>query len=234
MIVLVPASIFAQSRSYNRGGERRARSDGFYLLLGGTNGPSFTDFFSYINNQYQPAKRMKNFGSNVSFNIGYISRFHRNFAIDVGFSIYGLKSTGNFPDTGSVIPESTLRHELDYQAAIFTGTLPIYLEFGPNQRIIPYVGIGISIYSMRLDDYVDIYSGNNLVFSDALRDTRTAVGGHFEAGIDYKINRRLWIDLRGRWHNGTGHLATLEKDLTDFSIKQNIAQYGIGINYYFR
>jgi hypothetical protein len=78
---------------------------------------------------------------------------------------------------------------------------------------------------MRLDDFRN---------GDVRRDTRTAVGAHFEAGVGIKITPRLWLDARGRWHNGSGHLATLEDGLRDFSIKQNISQYSLGIDYFFR
>jgi hypothetical protein len=231
-LLFIPTA-FGQYRHQGRPGLGRPGSNGFYVLLGGTKGPTFSDFISYMNNTYHPTKPMKNFGSNVSVSIGYISRFHRNFGLDVGFSIYGLRSVGDFPDTSSAIPESMFRHELDYLGAVFTATLPILFEFSPKQPVVPYIGIGISIFSMRLDDYYDVFQGNTDIYSDALRDTRTAVGGHFEAGVNVKINRRIWIDLRGRWHNGSGHLATYENNFADFSIKQNISQYSLGIDYFF-
>ncbi len=67
-----------------------------------------------------------------------------------------------------------------------------------------------------------------------LRDTRTSVGGHFEAGVAYKFTQRVWLDLRGRWHGGTGHLSTLEDNFNDFSINQSVAQYTVGVDYFFR
>ncbi len=231
MLALTP-SLFAQDRDSRE--ERRSRfSEGFYVLVGATSGPSFSEFFDYINTTFQPPNKPKEFGSNVSVSLGYISRFHKNFAADIGFSIYGLDTEFDFPNPNSTIPESRISHELDYQSAIFTGTIPILFEFSPRQPVIPYVGIGLSVFSMRLDHYRDVSDGTGIT-SFALRDTRTAVGGHFEAGIAYKITPRLWLDLRGRWHNGTGHIATLERNFADFSIKQNISQYHAGINYYFR
>jgi len=198
-------------------------SEGFYLLLGGTFGPSFSDFFNYISNTY-PTSKLKDFGGNASFSLGYISRFHRNFAVDAGFTIYNMKSRGVFADTG-VFSSHLIDREFDYQAAIFTGTIPIYFEFNPGQPVVPYIGIGISIFSMRLDDYYN---------SDAYRDSRVAVGGHFEAGLALKLTPRIWVDARGRWHGGSGHLATFEKNFGDFTIRQSVAQYGLGIDYFFR
>jgi opacity protein-like surface antigen len=220
-IMAVPA--LAQYRHAGSGDGGRYRSEGFYLLLGGTSGPTFSDFFNHIKQTYRTAD-MKKFGGNVSFSLGYISRFRRNFAIDAGFSIYSLSSKGVFADTGAY-SSIRINREIDYQAAIFTGTMPIFFEFSPTQPVVPYIGVGISIFSMRLDDYKN---------NDALRDSRVAVGGHFEAGVAYKLTPNIWLDARGRWHGGSGHLRTFENNLQDFSIRQSVAQYGIGVDYYFR
>jgi opacity protein-like surface antigen len=221
MIAMIATPALAQHRRNDNGG--RYYSDGCYFLLGGTVGPTFSNFFNHLNNTY-PTSKMKNFGSNVSFSIGYISRFHRNFAIDAGFTIYSLKSKGVFSDTGG-FSSVRINREIDYQTAIFTGTLPIYFEFSPTQPVVPYVGVGLSIYSMRLDDYFN---------SDALRDSRTAVGGHFEAGLGIKLTPTIWLDLRGRWHGGSGHFQTFENNFKDFTIKQNVSQYSLGVDYFFR
>jgi opacity protein-like surface antigen len=226
LLLLVPA--YGQRRYEKRG----PRTDGFYVLLGAANGPTFSEFFDYLENTYQTSEGPKKFGSNIAVSIGYLNRLHRNFAIDVGFSVYSLNTKGGFANGNSAIPESRIVHELDYQSAIFTGTMPIIFEFQPKQPIVPYVGIGVSIFAMRLDDYRDATAGG-IVNHEALRDTRTAVGGHFEAGVYYKYSPRIWLDLRGRWHGGNGHLATLEKNIQDFSIKQNVSQYSIGVDYFF-
>jgi opacity protein-like surface antigen len=219
LVLLVAVPVSAQRR---QGGERY-HPEGFYGLLGGTVGPSFSEFFDYIKDTY-PSSKLKNFGGNVSFSVGYISRFHRNFAVDVGFSIYSLRTKGVFSDTGN-LSSYQIHREFDYQAAIFTGTIPIYFEFSPGQPVVPYIGIGISIFSMRFDDYKNNYT---------LRDSRVAVGGHFQAGVGVKLTPRIWLDARGRWHGGSAHLSTFENNSHDFTIKQNVAQYGLGIDYFFR
>jgi opacity protein-like surface antigen len=214
----------------------RGRANGAYLIIGGAIGPTFSDFFSYINSTYQMrfqnnGESIRNFGSNVSLSLGYISRFHRNFALDVGFSIYGLHSKGRISNRDGN-PDSLgffVRHELDYQVGIFTATLPIIFEFSPRQPVVPYVGIGVSVFAMRLDDFRD-----DGIFSEAFRDTRTSVGGHFEAGVAFKISQRIWLDARARWHDGTGHLSTLEENFRDFGVKQSVSQYGVGVDYFFR
>jgi len=214
--------------------KERYRSDGFYVAIGGTVGPDFEEFFDYLNYRYQPPEKVDDFGGNVSFSLGYLSRFHRNFAFDFGFSIYGLKRAAEVLDPNSAIPEARVRHELEYQSAIFSGTVPILLEFSSIQPLVPYVGVGISIFSARLDDYRDVILPGQGTFGDASRDTRTSVGGHFEAGLAVKLNRRVWIDLRGRWHGGQGHLATLEDNFRDFKVEQSISQYTVGMDYFFR
>jgi opacity protein-like surface antigen len=224
MVTLLVVVMSVPSVAQRRRSSRQYASEGVYLLVGGTIGPSFSDFVDYVNSVYYPVKRLKNFGGNATLAIGYVSRFHRNFGIDVGVSFYGLKSKGVFIDPNSTIPEAQVNRELDYKAAVFTGTLPVYLEFGPPQRVVPYIGVGISIFSMTLDDYFGNY---------AWRDTRTAVGGHFQAGLGFKLTSRFWLDLRGRWHGGNGHLATLEENFRDFAVKQSIAQYTLGVDYFF-
>jgi hypothetical protein len=209
-------------------------TSGFYVQLGYTEGPTFANFFEYLERKFQVSEDIGEYGGNVSVNIGYLSRFSRNFALDVGFSIYGLNKTVDFANNDGSQPEARVRHELNYQSAIFSGTVPIILEFDPRQPVIPYVGMGLSIFSLRLDNFRDAFFADQSRFSEALRDTRTAVGGHFEAGLGLKITRRLWLDLRGRWHTGSSHLTTLEEFPADFDIKQTISQYSFGFDYFFR
>jgi opacity protein-like surface antigen len=225
MVLLLVTMIAMSSVAQGRRGAQQYGSEGVYLLLGGTFGPSFSNFVDYVNSVDYPIKRLESFGGNASLALGYISRFHRNFGIDVGVSFYGLNSKGIFADPNSTIPEARLNRRLEYKAAIFTGTLPVYLEFGPPQPVVPYVGAGISIFSMTLDDYFGNF---------ASRDTRTAIGGHFQLGLGIKLSSRFWLDLRGRWHAGSGHLATLEDNFRDFAIDQNIAQYALGLDVFLR
>ncbi len=232
LLLAIGGTALAQSKSQRSLMEAGYLTNGFYIQLGYSHGPSFSSFFDYIKGAYRPEGRLGNFGGNASVSLGYISRFHRNFALDVGFSIYAMKKEFAVIDTINYIPPGArIRHELDYQSAIFTGTLPIILEFSPKQPVVPYVGIGISIFSLRLDHYRA---------SEALRDTRTAVGGHFEGGAAFKLTRKLWVDLRGRWHTGVSHLLTLEDDLRiagrdfrEFEIKQDVSQFSLGFDYFF-
>ena len=220
LVIMITVPAVAQRRESGHMG-----SSGVYLQVGGSLGPTFSDFTGYVNSHYQPVKSLKDFGGNASLAFGYISRFYRNFGIDAGVSFYGLNSSGIFTDPNSAIPEARLSRRIEYKVALFTGTLPVYFEFSPAQKFVPYLGVGLSIFSMTLDDYFEGFISH---------DTRTAVGGHFQAGVGYKLAPKLWLDLRGRWHSGNGHLSTLEDNFHDFSIKQNVSQYSLGVDYFFR
>ncbi len=225
MIILLVTVMSIPALAQRRRDIGNARSDAVYLQVGGSFGPTFSDFTGYVNSRYQPVKSLKNFGGNASLAFGYTSRFYRNFGFDAGVSFYGLNSSAIFTDPNSVIPEARLSRRLEYKVALFTGTLPFYFDFSPGQKFVPYLGVGLSIFSMTLDDYFQGFISH---------DTRTAVGGHFQAGVGYKITSKLWLDLRGRWHGGNGHLATLEDNFRDFNIKQSVSQYSLGVDYFFR
>lgn len=213
----------------------RVFTEGFYGNIGAVNGPAFADFFDYINDTYgqrfNTVDKIDHFGSAAIVGAGYLYRFYPNFALDVGFSIYRLKSSGkiinnNYPVEGP----PHLQHELDYQVGIFSATIPVLLDFSIKQPVVPYVGIGISVFAMRLDDFV------NDGIQDAYRDTGTSVGGHFEAGTLVRVTRKIWINLKGRWYKGSGHLRAFEppRALSKFKIEHDISQLSAGVIYYFR
>jgi opacity protein-like surface antigen len=232
--------LFTLSSSAQRGdGYRRMHSEGFYINLGVANGPDFADFFNYINEFYQDRfqntnEELDRFDKGLDFGLGYIVRFYPNFALDVGFSIYRLESSGRINNQNPSFPESYINHELEYQVAIFSATVPVFLDFDPRQPVVPYAGLGISIYSMRIDDYRD----DGVNFPVALRETNTSVGGHFQAGLFIKISKKLWIDFKARWHSGSANLRTAEplppEALGKFKIKHDMAQLTLGGVYYFR
>src|SRR5512147_940996 len=94
LVLLLAVPVFAQRK------KSVSRNDGFYVMLGVAQGPSFSSFFNYLRERYQAVdgSELKNFGKNVDFQLGYISRFKKNFAIDLGFSIYTLRSKGRVYD----------------------------------------------------------------------------------------------------------------------------------------
>lgn len=215
----------------------RVFTEGFYGNIGVVNGPAFGDFFDYINDTYSQrfnntVDKIDHFGSAAVVGAGYLYRFYPNFALDVGFSIYRLKSSGkiinnNYPLEGP----PHLQHELEYQVGIFSATIPVLLDFSIKQPVVPYVGIGISVFAMRLDDFVD-----DGIIQDAYRDTGSSVGGHFEAGTLVRLTRKIWINIMGRWYKGSGNLRAFEPSrfLSKFKIEHDISQLSAGVVYYFR
>jgi opacity protein-like surface antigen len=223
------------------GQERRDRikplTEGVYLDIGMANGPGFSEFFGFVNDFYgerylNTSDRIDDFGNGATLGMGYMLRLYPNFALDVGFSIYRLESKGEIINNNPAYPQEIgVRHEVEYQVGIFSATLPVLLDFSPRQPIVPYVGIGVSIFAMRLDDVRDdgyIVSGS--------RDTGTTVGGHFEAGAFLKLSRKIWIDVKGRWHNGSGHLRAQEPGgfFDKYRIEHDFNLASAGVIYYFR
>jgi opacity protein-like surface antigen len=215
----------------------RVYTEGLYGNIGVVNGPAFADFFDFINDTYSgpfnnSVDKIDKFGSAAVMSAGYLYRFYPNFALDVGFSIYRLKSSGkiinnNYPVEGP----PHLQHELEYQVGIFSATIPVFLDFSIRQPVVPYVGIGISVFAMRLDDFVD-----DGFILDAYRDTGTSIGGHFEAGTLVRVTPKIWINIKGRWYKGSGHLRAFEppRFLSKFTIEHDISQLSAGVVYYFR
>lgn len=234
LVVLLSTAVFAQrNRDY-----QRMHSEGFYFNIGVANGPDFAEFFNFTNDYYHTrfqnsSESLDRFDKGLNIGLGYLVRLYPNFAIDVGFSIYKLKSEGRINNLNPGFPEPYVNHDLEYQVGIFSATVPVLLDFDPRQPLVPYAGIGISIYSMRLDDI-----RNNGLLSEALRETNTSVGGHFETGLFIKITKRIWLDFKARWHSGSASLRTLEpptsSDFTKYKIKHDMAQIGLGGVYYFR
>lgn len=237
---IVAFSVFfflaASAAAQHRPAEGRILTEGFYGSIGMVNGPDFADFFDYINDTYSvrfinTVDKIDKFGNAVSVSAGYLYRFYPNFALDVGFSIYQLKSSGEIVNYNPAETQPYLQHELEYQVGIFSATIPVLLDFSVRQPVIPYVGIGISIFAMRLDDFV-----SDGIIQAGYRDTGSSVGGHFEAGTFVRLTGKIWINLKGRWHKGSGYLRAFEPldRLSRFKIEHDISQLSAGVVYYFR
>ncbi len=236
--VLFLSFFFLVSSAAGQRGTARDRvfTEGFYGNIGVVNGPDFADFFNHINDTYgeqfnNTVDKIDRFGSAPVMGAGYFYRFYPNFALDVGFSIYRLKSSGRIINYNPAEIQPGLQHELDYQVGIFSATIPVLLDFSVKQPVVPYVGIGISVFAMRLDDFVD-----DGIIQDAYRDTGSSVGGHFEAGTLVRLTRKIWINIKGRWYKGSGNLRAFEppNSLSKFKIEHDISQLSAGVVYYFR
>ena len=230
-IFLLAGNAFGQER---RG--PKPLTEGFYGNIGVVNGPEFSSFVDYVNDYYgerylNTSDQLDRFGKAPTMSLGYILRLYPSFALDVGFSIYNLRTKGEIINNNQTYPEYGVRHDLEYQVGVFSVTVPVLFDFSPKQPVVPYVGIGVSIYAMRLDDIKD--DGFRVVGS---RDTGTAVGGQFETGFYTKISRKLWIDLKGKWHNGSGDLRAQEPGIQfdKFKIDQDLTQFSAGVVYFFR
>jgi len=240
LTVIFVAALAGVSFGQGKSDYDSVHSEGFYFNIGVADGPDFADFFNYTNEFYQTrfqntGEELDRFGKGVNVGLGYIVRLYPNFALDVGFSIYRLKSSGRIENLNTQsYPESYIDHELEYQVGLFSATIPVLLDFDPRQPAVPYVGIGISIFSMRLDDIRD--DGSNP--AEILRETNTSVGGHFETGLFVKISNRLWVDFKARWHSGSANLRALEPpppaDFGKYKLQQDISQITLGGIYYFR
>lgn len=237
LAVYLLAANIADGQGRYRTGQDRSHDEGIYFNIGVAGGPDFEDFFNYINETYGQAflntsDKLDKFGNAAVFSAGYLYRFHPYFALDVGFGIYRLQSRGEIRNFNPARSEPSLQHDLEYQVGLFSVTVPVLLEFSRRQPVVPYVGVGLSIFAMRLDDF----RSDGLNPNDIYRDTGTAVGGHFETGIYVKPFRRIWIDLRGRWHKGSGHLRAIEPAgfLTKFKIDQDFSMLTTGVVYFFR
>ena len=236
-VFFLATSVASGQGRYRRHADR-GLDEGIYFGIGAASGPDFADFFDYINETYGEAflnssDRLKKFGNAAVVNAGYLYRFHSYFALDVGFSIYKLNSRGEIRNFNPNRQETSLQHDLEYQVGLFSVTVPVLFEFSQRQPLVPYVGVGLSIFAMRLDDF-----RSDGLFEDIYRDTDTAVGGHFETGLYIKPFHRVWFDLRGRWHKGSGHLRAIEpvgsQYLKKFKIDQDFSILTAGVIYYFR
>jgi len=234
--ILLAIIFFTPAYSQNRDKPSSVRTEGFYFNVGVVNGPSFAEFFDYVNETYalNSEKKMSNFSNTVAFGGGYFLRLYPNFALDVGISIYRQESNALIESFEAGIPIS-IRHDIEYQVGVFTASVPVLLEFDPRQPVVPYAGIGISIYAMRLDDYRVDYVN---FWEQFQRDTNTSVGGQFEVGALIKISKKFWIDGRAAWQSGSGRLKTLEPDppfvLDKYKVEQDVSQFSIGVLYFFR
>ena len=233
MILLMFSSISAQDDDNSKS----VRTEGFYFNAGLVNGPSFAEFFDYVNDTYgaNSETKMDDFGNTASFGGGYFLRLYPNFALDVGFSVYRHRAN-QLIESNDPNNFVSLRHDIEYQVGVFTVSVPVLLEFDPRQPIVPYAGIGISIYAMRLDDYrIDYASPLGDLFQ---RDTNTSVGGQFEVGVLAKITGKFWIDGKAAWQSGSGRLKTLEPDppfvMDKYKVDQNVSQFTLGVLYFFR
>jgi hypothetical protein len=218
------------ANAQNRGGyrytepfERRA----FFVQLGYAWGPSFSKYFDWANNFYRDnfysTEHIKDFSGGLDFGLGIRNRFSRFFAVEFDFAVHSVTRRQTFLNNNPDIAISAHQQNLDLNVAKFTASLPILLDFSDRQPVVPFVAAGISLFSLRLD--------HSIVY--IVRHTKVALAVNFSAGIEKKIQGKIWADIRGDWTLGTTKMPVSQIIGTpgSFDLSLNTAQLHVGILY---
>jgi opacity protein-like surface antigen len=107
-----------------------------------------------------------------------------------------------------------IRHNTDFE--IGSGSVAYVLfPAGTHTPVIPYLGAGVGFYAWRLreaGDFID-FTNDNQIFSTINRDTGTAFGYFFVAGLELPVTRHLALLVDGRY---TKSHDTLGRDFAGF------------------
>jgi len=164
----------------------------FFVLLGYTRGPYFDEFVNWANNYYAQeigsTDSIGNFKGGVDFSLGLRVRFSRHFALEFDFLTYTTKIKQTF-HSSQVGPIS---QNLELNVASMTASGLVLFQFNNTQRIVPFVGTGLSAFPIRLDHRIDFWE----------RHTKTALAGNLTAGIEVKLLGKAWGTIRGDWTLG--------------------------------
>ena len=128
---------------------------------------------------------------------------------------------GSRNDTSFQIP-----HELELNIVAISASVPVIFQFSKNQKIVPFIAAGVSIYPMRLDHAVDYW----------IRHTKTALAGNFGVGLDTKIMSKTWVTFRGDWTYGKVNMPVSQVigGPDHFELDLNTTQIHAGIMHTFR
>jgi opacity protein-like surface antigen len=143
----------------------------------------------------------------------FIYHFDRYNALMVSASFYSGDSDeayrGFLDQSNNSI---THRTSLD----ISSGTVAYALyPAGTHNPVIPYLGAGVGIYGWRLSeggDFID-FSNNNMIFSAFSRESGSALGYFFLAGLEVPVSRHVALLVDGRY---TVAHANLHDDFAGF------------------
>lgn len=218
IIIMWAALAHCQTRyGYGRVQDYSTRS--MFILLGYSSGPHFSKFVDWANDYYSQyfssTDKIKDFNGGLDFSAGLRNRFSHNFAVEFDFGIHSTSIKKQL-NGGQAL-------KLDLNVAQFTVSPIIIFDFSDRQLVIPFVGAGISVYSMRLDHSIDY---NYL-------HTKVALASNFMLGIDAKIKGKLWGDIRGDWTIGSAKMpiSFISNQPESFTMSLNSAQFHIGIVY---
>lgn len=169
-------------------------SRSFFFLLGYTQGPHFNNYVNWANQYYRDSHwssdSMSDFDGGFSFSAGFRSRFSRHFAFEFDFAFHSMRIKKAYYN--SFTKELVGTQDLQMNVAIFTGSVPLIFEFYNYQPVVPFIAAGISIFSLRLD--------HTIMWGQ--RHIKTALAGNCAVGLEIKITRKFWAQLRGDWTLG--------------------------------
>jgi len=232
LIILIIVMMISPAWSQNRNAFRQPGTydeSSFFILLGYLQGPHFEEFADWANEfyseNYNSTDSIGDFKGTVDFSLGLRVRFSRHFALEVDFltATKRISKIFNGYDSTTVYQ---IPHELELNVVAISASVPVIFQFSQNQRIVPFLAAGISIFPMRLD--------HTIVYT--LRHTKTALAGNFGIGLDTKIMPKTWVTLRGDWTYGKTNMpvsqATGGPD--HFELDLNTTQFHIGVLHTFR
>lgn len=201
----------------------------FFLLLGYTNGPHFDDFVDWANSYYSENigsnDSISNFDGGFDFSIGLRIRFSRHFASEFDFLTYTLNIKEQFKGTGIYVNES-VSHSLELNVAIISGAILVLFDFTNNQRMVPFIATGLSVFPLRLDHTIGLWTR---------RHTMTALTVNFSTGLDVSISSNIWATVRCDWTIGKANMpiSQILYQPDSFSMDLSTTQIQAGIMYGF-
>ncbi len=227
MVVLISAvAAPAQRGGYLSQPEGYSRRS-FYVLAGWTGGPHFTKFVEWANTYYETTfmtdDRIGDFGGGLSFCAGIRHRFARHLALEFDFALHSVSTSKLFVNHNPTVPIPDQAQELDMNVAKFSASLPVLFQFSSDQKFVPFLAIGISAFSIRLDHAIE-YN---------IRHTEVALAAGFSAGAQIKIDDRLSLDARSEWTAGktTMPVSAIYGQPDRFQLNLATSQFLVGIMY---
>lgn len=232
LIILIIALMVSPAWSQNRNAFRQPGTydeSSFFILLGYLQGPHFDKFVDWANEyyseNYNSTDSIGDFKGTVDFSLGLRVRFSRHFALEVDFMTATKRISQIFNGYDSTIIYH-IPHDLELNVVAISASVPVIFQFSQNQRIVPFLAAGVSIFPMRLDHTVTYM----------IRHTKTALAGNFGIGLDTKIIPKTWITMRGDWTYGKTNMPVTQiyGQPEHFELDLNTVQFHVGILHTFR
>jgi opacity protein-like surface antigen len=193
--------------------------------MGYLDGPSFTDYVDWANGYFGDSlgasERLDDFKPGFCLTLGLRTRFSQYFALEVDF-LTASKSTRTEYHT----IEGPYYDGLDLTIGAVTVSVPIIFQFTDNQRIVPFIAGGGTVFPLRLD--------HRIQWTD--RWSKTALAGNFSFGLDTKIRDKVTLTARLDRTFGKAKMpvAQLYGLPTKFDIDLTTTQIQVGVMYAFQ